>query len=115
MVLKDSKNIENYEIEEITKSLCCSYEVNSWVAVEFGKTWYSGEVKSIGDDEIEVLCMERIGRAFDSFVWSENEDLGWYSYYEILSVINPLVPEKRRALVLSRQDLDKIYQFMLQH
>ena len=38
MVLKDSTNTENYEIEEIAKSLCCSYEVNSWVAVEFGKT-----------------------------------------------------------------------------
>ena len=84
MVLKDSTNTENYEIEEIAKSFCCSYEVNSWVAVVFGKTWYSGQVKSISDDEIEVLCKERIGTASDSFVWPENEDLGWYSYYEIL-------------------------------
>ena len=79
MVLKDSTNSENYENEEIAKSLCCLYEVNSWVAVTFGKTWYRGEVKSIGDDKIEVLCMERIGRASDSFVWPESEDLGWYS------------------------------------
>ena len=63
------------------------------------------------------LCMERIGTASDSFVWPDNEDLGWYSYYEILCycVINLLVPETRSAFVLSRQDLDKIYEFMLQH
>ena len=24
--------------------------------------------------------MERIGRALDSFAWSENEDLGWYTF-----------------------------------
>ena len=45
------------------------YEVNSWVTVVFGKTWYPREVKSIGDDEIEVLCMKRIDRRSDSFVW----------------------------------------------
>ena len=33
MVLKDRTNTANYENEEITKSLCCLYEVNSWVAV----------------------------------------------------------------------------------
>ena len=76
MVLKDSTNNENYENEEIAKSLCCLYKVNSWVAVTFEKTWYPGEVKSIGDDKIEVLCMEGIGRASDSFVYPENEDLG---------------------------------------
>ena len=58
--------------------VCCLYEVNSWV-VAFGKTWYPGEVKSIGDDKIEVSCMERIGIASDGFVWPENEDLGCYS------------------------------------
>ena len=75
-----------------------------------------GQVKSIGDDKIEVLCMEN-GRASYSFVWLENEDLGWYSYYEILCycIINLLVPETGQAFVLSRQDLDKIYEFMLQH
>ena len=51
----------------------------------------------------------------DSFVWPEKEDLGWYSYDEILCAINPPVPETRQAFVLSRQDLDKIYQFMLKH
>ena len=101
MVIEDSINTENYEIEEIAKSLCL-YEVSSWVAVAFGKTWYPGEVKSVGDDEIEVFCMERIGRALDSFAWSENEDLRWYSYYEILCVFNPPVPETRRAFVFSR-------------
>ena len=68
MLLEDSTNTENYEIEEIAKSLCCLYEVNSWVAVAFGKTWYPGDVKSTDDDEIEVLCKERIGRASDIFV-----------------------------------------------
>ena len=112
-VLKDSTDTENYENEEIAKSLCFLYEVKSWVAVTFGKTWYSGEFKSIDDDKIEVLCMERIGRASDSFVQPENEDLGWYSYYEILCycVINSPVPETRRAYILSRQNLDKIYEF----
>ena len=51
----------------------------------------------------------------DSFVWPEKEDLGWYSYDEILCAINPPVPETRQAFVLSRQDLDKIYQFMLKY
>ena len=60
MVLEDSTNTEYYEIEEITKSLCCLCEVSSWVAVAFGKTWYPGEDKSIGVEEIEVLCTERI-------------------------------------------------------
>ena len=117
MILKDSTNTENYENEEITKSLCCLYEVNSWVTLTFEKTWYPGEVKSISDDNIEVLCMERIGRALDSFVWPENEDLGWYSYYEMLCycVNNHPVPETRLAFVLSRQDLNKNYEFMLQH
>ena len=83
----------------------------------FRKTWHLGEVKSIGDDKIEVLCMEIIGRASDSFVCPENEDLGWYSYYGILRycVINPLIPETRQVFVLSRQDFDKIYEFTLQH
>ena len=60
--------------------------------------------------------MERIGRASDSFVWPENEDVGWYSCYEILCCcgINPPVPETRQVFVLSRQDLGKIYEFMLQ-
>ena len=60
--------------------------------------------------------MERTGRASDSFVCPENEDLGWYSYYDILCycAINPPVPETRRVFVLSRQDLDKIYEFTLQ-
>ena len=107
-------NTENYEIEEIAKSLCCLYEVNSLVAVAFGKTWYPGEFKSIGDDEIDVLCMERIGRTSDSFVWPENEYLEWYSYDEILCVINSPVPETRRAFVLPRQDFDKIYELMFQ-
>ena len=62
MVLEDSTNTEYYEKEEIAKSLCCLYKVNSWVAAVFGKTWYPGEVKSIGDEETEVLCIERIGR-----------------------------------------------------
>ena len=90
------------------------YEVNSWLAVAFGKTWYPGEGKSIGDEEIEVLCMERIGRASDSFVWPEKEDLEWYSNDEILCAINPPVPETRQDFVLSRQDFDKIYELMLQ-
>ena len=77
MVLEDSTNTEYCEIEEITESLCCLYEVNSWVAVAFGKTSSPGEVKSIGDEEIEVFCMERIVRTSDSFVWPEKEDLGW--------------------------------------
>ena len=91
----DSANTENCENEEIAKSLCYLYEVNSWVAVTFGKIWYPGEVKSIGDGKIEFSCMERIGRAMDSFVWPENEDLVWYTYYEILCycVINPPVSE----------------------
>ena len=114
MVLEDSTNSENYEIEEIAESLCCLYEVNSWVAVAFGKTWYPGEVKSIGDDEIEVLCMDKIGRISDSFLWPENEDLGWYSYDKILCVVNHPVSETGRAFVLSRQDIDKIYELMLQ-
>ena len=59
------------------------------------KTWDHGEVKSNGDDEIEVLCMEKTGRASDSFLWPENEDLEWYSYDEILYAINPPVPETR--------------------
>ena len=61
--------------------------------------------------------MERIGRALDSFVWPENEDLGRYSYYEIMCyyVINILVPETRQTFVLCRQGLDKIYKFMSQH
>ena len=62
----------------------------SWVAAAFGKTWYLGEVKSIGDGEIEVLCMERIHRASDSFMWPENEDLGQYSYDEIFVLL--LIP-----------------------
>ena len=84
------------------------YEVNSWVVVTFGKIWYLGEVKSIG---------ERIGRASDSFVWPENEGLGWDSYHEILRycIINPPVPETRQVFVWPRQDLDKFYEFMLQH
>ena len=49
MVLEDSANTENYEIEEIAKCLCCFYEINSWVAVAFRKMWYTGEVKSVGD------------------------------------------------------------------
>ena len=77
--------------------------------------WYPGEVKSIGDGKIEVLSMETIGRALKSFVCPENEDLGWYSYHEILCcVINPPVSEIRQAFVLSRQDLDNIYEFTLQ-
>ena len=88
-------NSENYEIEEITKRLCYLYEFNRWVAVVVGKMWYPGEVKLISDDEIEVLCMERIGRALDSFVWPENEVLRWYSYDEILCVIKTSVPETR--------------------
>ena len=51
MVLSDSTNTENYEYEEIAKSLCCLYKVNSRVAVVFGKMWYPGEVKLIGDDK----------------------------------------------------------------
>ena len=47
MLLEDSTNTENYEIEEIAKSLCCLYEVNSWVAVAFGKTWYPGDVNQL--------------------------------------------------------------------
>ena len=90
------------------------YEVNSWVAVAFGKTSYPGEVKSIGDEEIEVFCMERIGRTSDSFVWPEKEDLGWFSDDEILCAINPPVPETRLAFVLFRQDLDKIFELLLQ-
>ena len=109
-----AKPAEYYEIEEIAISLCCLYKVNSWVAVAFGKMLYPGEVKSIGDEEIEVFCTERIVRASDSFVWPEKEDLEWYSYDEILCAINPPVPETRPAFVLSRQDLDKIYELMLQ-
>ena len=48
-----STNAENYENEEIAKSLCSLYKVNSWVAVTSGKTWYPGEVKSIGDAYLE--------------------------------------------------------------
>ena len=59
--------------------------------------------------------MERIGRASDSFACSENENLGWYFYYEIMCVITPTVPETRRVFVLPRQDLDKNYEFMMQH
>ena len=58
--------------------------------------------------------MEKTGRVTDRFVWPENEDLGQYSYDEILCAINPPVPETRRAFVLSRQDLDKIHELMLQ-
>ena len=74
--------------------------------------WYPGDVKSIGDDKIEVLCIERIGKASDSFMWPENKGLGWYFYYETLCyyIINSPVPETRRAFYL-----DKIYEFMLQH
>ena len=57
--------------------------------------------------------MERIGRAPDSFMWPENEDLGWYSYNEILCVINLPVPETRQAFMLSRQDLHEIFELML--
>ena len=55
----------------------------------------SGEVKSIGDDKIEFLCVKRIDRASDSFVWPENKGLVWFTYYEILCycVVNPQVPE----------------------
>ena len=102
-----AKTAEYYEIEEIAISVCCLYEVNSWVAVAFGKMWYPGEVKSISDEEIEVLCTEKIGRASDSFVCPEKEDLEWYSYNEILCAINP-------PTGFSRQDLDKIYELMLQ-
>ena len=77
--------------------------------------WYPGEVKPIGDDKIKVLSMERIGRASDSFALSENEDLGWCFYYEILCVITPTVPETRRVFVLPREDLDKNYELMMQH
>ena len=31
-------------------------------------TCYPGQIELIGEGEIEVLCMERIGRASDSFV-----------------------------------------------
>ena len=55
MVLENSMNTENYEIEEIASSLYCLYEFNCWVAVAFGKTWYPGEVKLIGDEEIEFF------------------------------------------------------------
>lgn len=47
-------------------------------------------------------------------MWPENENIGWCSYDEILCVINPSVPETRRAFLLSGQDLDKIYELMLQ-
>ena len=105
-VLKDSTDTENYENEEIAKSLCFLYEVKSWVAVTFGKTWCFGEVKSIGDDKIEVLCMERIGRASDSFVWPGNEDLGWYPTMRYC-VIVLLIPQflKQDELIYC---LDKI-------
>ena len=114
----DSTITKNCENEEIAKILFYLYEVNSFgLLLHFRKTWYPGEVKSIGDDKIEFLCVKRIGRASDSFVWPENKGLVWFTYYEILCycVVNPQVPETWRAFVMSRQDLDEIYQFMLQH
>ena len=74
MVLEDSTNTEYCEIEEITESLCCLHEVNGWVAAAYGKKWYPGEVKSIGDEEILYGKIDRIS---DSFVWPEKEDLAW--------------------------------------
>ena len=66
-------------------------------------------------DKIEILFMERSGRERKGFLWLENEDLGWYSYDEILCVINPADPQTRHTFLLSREDLDKIYELMLQH
>ena len=40
----------------------------------YGKKWYPGEVKSIGDEEILYGKIDRIS---DSFVWPEKEDLAW--------------------------------------
>ena len=71
--------------------------------------------KLISDYKIEVLCMERIGGESKGFVWPENEDSGWYSYDEMLCIIKPGVPQTRHTFVLSREDLDKIYELMLQH
>ena len=54
--------------------------------------------------KIEVLCIQRIGRASESFLWPKNKDLGWYSYYEILCYyVPPPVPEIRQAFLLSKQ------------
>ena len=43
----DSTITKNCENEEIAKILFYLYEVNSWVAVTFGETWYPGEVKLV--------------------------------------------------------------------
>ena len=64
--------------------------------------------------KIEILSMERIGRALDSFLLSENEDLDVIPSMRYC-VMNPPVPETRQAFVLSRQCWDKIYEFLLQH
>lgn len=52
--------------------------------------------------KIEILSMERIGRALDSFLLSENEDLDVIPSMRYC-VMNPPVPETRQAFVLSRQ------------
>ena len=73
MILEVRTNSENYEIKEIAKSLFC-------MKLTVGLMLYPADIKSIGGDKIEVLCKKSIGRASDSFVWSETKDLQCYSY-----------------------------------
>lgn len=59
--------------------------------------------------EIEVMCMERIGRSLDSFVWPENDDMEWNSYDAIVCHINPANPETRQTFAVTKDNFKKIF------
>lgn len=84
--------------------------VASWVAVLYNETWYPGEVLEIQNDQIQVKCMEKAGKS--QFKWPKEDDVMWYTNYDVLCRIEPPVPVSTRAFGLTSADMNKITIFL---
>lgn len=65
--------------------------IDKWCVVEYDKVLYPGIITDSDIDSVEVKTMSRIG--VNRFFWPKKEDIIWYDYQKIYS----LIPEPKNV------------------
>ena len=66
----------------------------------------SGQVQNVVGEEIEVSCMQQIGKK-NNFVWPQVSDVIYYFNSDVKAIIAEPEPSTSRSSKLSDEDWDK--------
>ncbi|XP_028254033.1 uncharacterized protein LOC114441699 isoform X2 [Parambassis ranga] len=83
--------------------------VGKWCVLKYEGDLYPGIIMDTSETHIQVRCMQKIG--VNRFFWPAREDIMWYLFEDIVSLIPPTKPVTGRHMEIEKEVWAKLQKF----